>query len=311
MAELNHAVLPASTAPAADKVHRRLTLAHPVFSFASDQAQRRLPAAQARRRPCAVHACLALQALPRLRRKCRAGAELACCSCSLRLPLAPDALRSPARYCCTAMVQGQGGVFLAGAWAGYGFHEDGIKSAVDAVQAMGGWRLRIACHAAFTARRADTPCPLRARRRLPAPARLAARLPPGKSPTTLFVFTHIVCLLQAAPSLGCLAPCPPRLAGWTAPPWQRLTSLRAPPCAPAACASSCPAARSWCMATPPRRRHPCLRVGAWVPRQGRAGQGRAGQGRAGQGRAGWAGAPLHGSDAAGRIWQPRCLLTCC
>ncbi|EFN59627.1 hypothetical protein CHLNCDRAFT_29187, partial [Chlorella variabilis] len=69
--------------PAADKVHRRLTLAHPVFSFASDQAQRRLPAAQARRRPCA------------------------------------------------------GGVFLAGAWAGYGFHEDGIKSAVDAVQAMG------------------------------------------------------------------------------------------------------------------------------------------------------------------------------
>ncbi|KAL4856846.1 Tuberculostearic acid methyltransferase UfaA1 [Chlorella vulgaris] len=64
--------------PAADKVFRRLTLAHPVFSFASDQAQRRLPA-----------------------------------------------------------VQGQGGVFLAGAWAGYGFHEDGIKSAVDAVTAMG------------------------------------------------------------------------------------------------------------------------------------------------------------------------------
>ena len=33
--------------------------------------------------------------------------------------------------------QGQGGVFLAGAWAGYGFHEDGIKSAVDAVTIMG------------------------------------------------------------------------------------------------------------------------------------------------------------------------------
>lgn len=28
-------------------------------------------------------------------------------------------------------------MFLAGAWAGYGFHEDGIKSAVDAVTAMG------------------------------------------------------------------------------------------------------------------------------------------------------------------------------
>ena len=31
---------------AEDKVHRRLSLAHPVFSFASDKAQRALPAAQ-------------------------------------------------------------------------------------------------------------------------------------------------------------------------------------------------------------------------------------------------------------------------
>lgn len=30
-------------------------------------------------------------------------------------------------------VQGRGGVYLAGAWCGYGFHEDGIKSAVDVV----------------------------------------------------------------------------------------------------------------------------------------------------------------------------------
>jgi len=34
-------------------------------------------------------------------------------------------------------LQGQGGVYLAGAWCGYGFHEDGIKSAVEAVTAMG------------------------------------------------------------------------------------------------------------------------------------------------------------------------------
>ncbi|KAL4447595.1 hypothetical protein ABPG75_004814 [Micractinium tetrahymenae] len=65
--------------PAEDKVCRRLSLAHPVFSFASDKAQRALPAAQ-----------------------------------------------------------GQGGVYLAGAWCGYGFHEDGIKSAVEVVKAMGG-----------------------------------------------------------------------------------------------------------------------------------------------------------------------------
>ncbi|PRW60674.1 cyclopropane-fatty-acyl-phospholipid synthase [Chlorella sorokiniana] len=64
--------------PAEDKTFRRLSLAHPVFSFASDAAQRALPEAQ-----------------------------------------------------------GQGGIWLAGAWAGYGFHEDGIKSAVDAVTSMG------------------------------------------------------------------------------------------------------------------------------------------------------------------------------
>lgn len=34
-------------------------------------------------------------------------------------------------------MQGQGGIWLAGAWAGYGFHEDGIKSAVDAITSMG------------------------------------------------------------------------------------------------------------------------------------------------------------------------------
>ena len=34
--------------------------------------------------------------------------------------------------------QGQGGLFFAGAWCGYGFHEDGMASAVAAVRAMGG-----------------------------------------------------------------------------------------------------------------------------------------------------------------------------
>ena len=35
--------------------------------------------------------------------------------------------------------QGEGGVFFAGAWCGYGFHEDGMGSAVKAVRAMGGF----------------------------------------------------------------------------------------------------------------------------------------------------------------------------
>ena len=34
--------------------------------------------------------------------------------------------------------QGQGGIYFAGAWCGYGFHEDGMASAVAAVRAMGG-----------------------------------------------------------------------------------------------------------------------------------------------------------------------------
>jgi len=35
-------------------------------------------------------------------------------------------------------LQGHEGVYLCGAWCGYGFHEDGLKSAVEAVEAMGG-----------------------------------------------------------------------------------------------------------------------------------------------------------------------------
>lgn len=35
-----------------------------------------------------------------------------------------------------AKVQGEGGVWFAGAWMGYGFHEDGLKAAMDTVTAM-------------------------------------------------------------------------------------------------------------------------------------------------------------------------------
>ena len=43
--------------------------------------------------------------------------------------------RAPLRF---PYWQGEGGIYLAGAWCGYGFHEDGIKSAVAVVEAMGG-----------------------------------------------------------------------------------------------------------------------------------------------------------------------------
>ena len=35
------------------------------------------------------------------------------------------------------MLQGKGNVYYAGAWCGYGFHEDGIKSGVAVAQALG------------------------------------------------------------------------------------------------------------------------------------------------------------------------------
>lgn len=34
-------------------------------------------------------------------------------------------------------IQGTGGVFFAGAWASYGFHEDGIKSGVAVAKLLG------------------------------------------------------------------------------------------------------------------------------------------------------------------------------
>lgn len=68
-----------TTPPAEGTVHRKLTLAHPEFSFASWEAQRRIPELQGSR----------------------------------------------------------GGIYYAGAWCGYGFHEDGMRSAVAVVQHLG------------------------------------------------------------------------------------------------------------------------------------------------------------------------------
>ena len=38
-----------------------------------------------------------------------------------------------------AEVQGEGGIWLAGAWGSYGFHEDGLKSALRVVNGLGVW----------------------------------------------------------------------------------------------------------------------------------------------------------------------------
>jgi predicted NAD/FAD-binding protein len=46
-----------------------------------------------------------------------------------------------------SLLQGKGGVYLAGAWAGYGFHEDGLKAGIAVAEALGAtvpWKPRAA-----------------------------------------------------------------------------------------------------------------------------------------------------------------------
>ena len=44
--------------------------------------------------------------------------------------------RTPYRHCLSSP-QGIGGCYFAGAWAGYGFHEDGLRAGMAAAQALG------------------------------------------------------------------------------------------------------------------------------------------------------------------------------
>lgn len=49
---------------------------------------------------------------------------------------------------CVFGAQGKGGVHLAGAWCGYGFHEDGLSAGMAAAEALGAripWTPRSAC----------------------------------------------------------------------------------------------------------------------------------------------------------------------
>jgi predicted NAD/FAD-binding protein len=53
---------------------------------------------------------------------------LGCCVCSFESYQAQAQIPS---------IQGTAGVYFAGAWCSYGFHEDGIKAATAAVKLMG------------------------------------------------------------------------------------------------------------------------------------------------------------------------------
>lgn len=49
-------------------------------------------------------------------------------------PISFDSVRAQAAL---PDVQGVGGVYFAGAWAGYGFHEDGLRAGVDVARRLG------------------------------------------------------------------------------------------------------------------------------------------------------------------------------
>jgi uncharacterized protein len=56
-------------------------------------------------------------------------------------------------------IQGQNGIYIAGAWTGFGFHEDGMRSAVAVAQRLGAtppWEASVVAAAAAPAKRAES-----------------------------------------------------------------------------------------------------------------------------------------------------------
>ena len=60
------------------------------------------------------------------------------CYAQLPSPSKPHTLEDDnGPIACWCRAQGLGGVYLAGAWCGYGFHEDGVKSGITAAALLG------------------------------------------------------------------------------------------------------------------------------------------------------------------------------
>ena len=61
-----------------------------------------------------------------------------CCTSALRpMPHSPSGEAQRRLTHGTTHAQGTQGLYFAGAWCGYGFHEDGLKAGMEAAQALG------------------------------------------------------------------------------------------------------------------------------------------------------------------------------
>ena len=127
--------------PAADKTIRRLQLAHPSFSYSAHEAQQKLHTIQVGPTPsfsgasAAAHRVAALHSLlPNINASLLIDKD----RCGLAL----------VNELCAAATQGEGSLYYAGAWCGYGFHEDGLKAGMAAAVVLGArvpWQARATC----------------------------------------------------------------------------------------------------------------------------------------------------------------------
>lgn len=142
-------------APEPGKTIRRLQLAHPVFTYAAYEAQQKLPAVQVTLLSWPSSASLSCSLGPYRQTSQHSSECLVATNVGKPAHWVPCGNRAAARMVPHFMLdslvmalQGKGSLYYAGAWCGYGFHEDGLKAGMAAAVALGAsipWVARPTC----------------------------------------------------------------------------------------------------------------------------------------------------------------------